>query len=147
MAENKWREELDIFRKIKPCIVLEGNVFDRFHYEKDPAQRMRELSSYILRFLSDAGYDIISYYDDASGFYGDGYGDDIAKFEALCHNVPSVRIQNDRIPCAFSDDNSSIGEILSSVLGQTHQAVAVIMDMASRYIVSPDNMSKCEVNA
>lgn len=89
MAENKWREELDIFRKIKPCIVLEGNVFDRFHYEKDPAQRMRELSSYILRFLSDAGYDIISYYDDASGFYGDGYGDDIAKFEALCHNVPA----------------------------------------------------------
>ena len=53
MAENKWREELDIFRKIKPCIVLEGNVFDRFHYEKDPAQRMRELSSYILRFLPD----------------------------------------------------------------------------------------------
>lgn len=147
MAENKWREELDIFRKIKPCIVLEGNVFDRFHYEKDPAQRMRELSSYILRFLSDAGYDIISYYDDASGFYGDGYGDDIAKFEALCHNVPGVRTQNDRIPCAFSDDNSSIGEILSSVLGQTRQAVAVIMDMASRYIVSPDNMSKCEVNA
>lgn len=156
MAENKWQEELDIFRKIKPCIVLEGNVLDRFHYSREPAQRMRELSSYILRFLSDAGYDIISFYDDAYGFYGDGYGDDVAKFETLCHNVPGVKIEDDRIPCLFSDnpdnsddsdDNPSVGEILSSVLGQTQHAVAVIMDMASRYIVSPDNMSKCDVKA
>lgn len=147
MAEMKWREELDIFRKIKPCIILEGNVFDRFHYDGEPAQRTRELSRYILRFLSDAGYDIISFYDDAAGFYGEGYGDDIARFEALCHNVPGVQITNDRIPCPFSEGEPSIGEILSNVLGQTHHAVAVIMDMASRYIVSPDNMSKCEVNS
>ena len=31
----KWHRELDIFDKIKPMIILEGNIFDNYQYPID----------------------------------------------------------------------------------------------------------------
>lgn len=31
----KWQKELDIFNKIKPIIILEGNVLDKYQYPGD----------------------------------------------------------------------------------------------------------------
>lgn len=149
MAEMKWHGELDIFRKIKPCIVLEGNIFDRFHYDGEPANKMRELSSYVMRLLADAGYETIVFYDDANGFYGDGYGDDLERFGEFYKDVPGIKVVDNRIPCSFTNTGkgSAMGDMLNTVLSQCEHATAVIMDMASRYIVSPDNMEMCEVSA
>lgn len=149
MAEMKWHSEFDIFRKIKPCIVLEGNIFDRFHYDGEPAQRMRDLPSYILRILADAGYETITFYDEANGFYGDGFGDDIDRLGDFCKDVPGMKVKDGRIACSFTNDGKgpAIGDMLNTMLDQSQSATAVIMDMASRYIVSPDNMEMCEVSA
>lgn len=149
MAEMKWHGELDIFRKIKPCIVLEGNIFDRFHYDCEPANKMRELPSYVMRLLADAGYETIVFYDEANGFYGDGYGDDLERLGEFCKDVPGIKVADGRIPCSFTNGGKgpAMGDILNTVLNQCEHATAVIMDMASRYIVSPDNMEMCEVSA
>ena len=149
MAQMKWHSEVDIFRKIKPCIVLEGNIFDRFHYDGEPAQRMRDLPSYVLRLLSDAGYETVLFYDEANGFYGDGFGDDIDRLGEVCKDIPGAKVKDEHLACSFTDDGKGpvIGEILNTILDQSDSASAVIMDMASRYIVSPDNMEMCEVRA
>ena len=31
----KWQKELDIFDRIKPIVILEGNVLDRYQYSGD----------------------------------------------------------------------------------------------------------------
>ena len=149
MAEMKWHGELDIFRKIKPCIVLEGNIFDRFHYDGEPANKNRELPSYVMRLLADAGYETIVFYDEAKGFYGDGYGDDLERLGEFCKDVPGMRLTEGCIPCAFTNSGKgpSLNDMLTTILEQSEHATAVIMDMASRYIVSPDNMEMCEVSA
>ncbi len=149
MAEMKWHSELDIFRKIKPCIVLEGNIFDRFHYDGEPANKVRDLPNYVLRLLADAGYETIVFYDEANGFYGDGYGDDLERLGEFCKEVPGIKVTNGRIPCSFTNSGKGplMGDILNTILNQCEHATAVIMDMASRYIVSPDNMEMCEVSA
>ena len=145
MAVMKWHSELDVFRKIKPCIVLEGNILDRFHYESDPAQRMRDLSEYVMRLLRDAGYETIVYYDEAHGFYGEDYSEDVEQFGKLC----GQSVSDGRIECPFTsrNGNRSIGSVLLSGLGQCDKSTAIIMDMASRYIVSPDDIQIGEVRA
>lgn len=149
MAEMKWHGELDIFRKIKPCIVLEGNIFDRFHYDGEPANKNRELPSYVMRLLADAGYETIVFYDEAKGFYGDGYGDDLERLGEFCKDVPGMKLTEGCIPCPFTNSGKgpSLNDMLTTILEQSEHATAVIMDMASRYIVSPDNMEMCEVSA
>lgn len=175
MAVMKWHSELEIFRKIKPCIVLEGNTLDRFYYENDPGQRLRDVSEYVMQLLRDAGYQTIVYYNEAIGFYSKDPSD-IDRMAQLC----GTRAVNGKIPCPFSgsgvarggalnqkdnniraglagkekgsnnqEDNEelSLREMVSRCLDQCNQATAIIMDMASRYIVSPDAIQMGDVRA
>ena len=32
---SKWHQELEIFRRIKPCLILEGNILDSYLYPED----------------------------------------------------------------------------------------------------------------
>lgn len=141
----KWHSELDIFRKLKSCIILEGNIYDQFHFSKDPSNVKDDLPSYLLKYLSDVGYEVISFFDERRGFYCDEDRDDISKLGDICRHLQNLKIEDDTIPCCFT--NQMLGKILESVFNQAMTPTAVIMDMASRYIVSPDSMGIQEVNA
>lgn len=149
MAKEKWHSELEIFCRIKPCIVLEGNILDRFHYEGEPAQRTRDLPSYVRRLLEDAGYEMILCYDEAAGFYGGEDGYDLDRLADFCADIRGFEVRDEHVACGFSDYQAacSVGNIVSAVLDQSECPSAVIMDMASRYIVSPDSMERCDVGA
>lgn len=159
MNHMKWHDELDIFRKIKPCIILEGNVLDRFHYPDDPQERMRDLCDYLYRFLSKRGYKAIASYDPTQGFYSDysPYGiDQIAQF---CSGIKNANITGKTIKCDFvggsllaSDEAlPSIGEMMAAILEQPSTTPkvpsAVVLDMASRLIVSPNGIKENQVRA
>lgn len=151
MARMKWHDEIEVFKSIIPCIVLEGNVLDRFHYMGEPTRRMRTLPSYLLKMFSDYGYDIVSYYDTKRGFYEDRdrVGIDIPRIIECCSRVSYINPSDKEIACPFISvpEKPQLSEILAAVLTQTERPSAIIMDMASRYIVSPDQMDKCDVDA
>ena len=47
---SKWHKELGIFSKIKPLIVLEGNVLDSYQYPEEgstPKGSILRLSEYL----------------------------------------------------------------------------------------------------
>ena len=75
----KWHRELEIFSRIKPLIMLEGNVFDsyQFPYEGSvPQGSILRLTDYLHYFFRDKGYTNIAFYDSLRGFYNsceDGY--------------------------------------------------------------------------
>ena len=82
----KWHRELDIFCRIKPVIILEGNVLDRYQYpvegsiEKGSIVRLAE---YLHYYFKDQGYQNIVFYDSIRGFYNhceEGY---LQKFAGL----------------------------------------------------------------
>ena len=159
MDNMKWHDEFDIFRRIKPCIILEGNVLDRFHYPGDPDDRMRDLAEYVYCFLTKHGYGAVAYYDPSYGFFDPSYNKGERKFSNLCARVSNANVVNGYIKCSFSGSqhiepsskNTSapptVGEILSSVLDQAKVPSAVIVDMASRLIISPDQIGEDEVKA
>ena len=177
MRAAKWHNEIEIFRQIKPCIILEGNILDQFQYPSEPF-RNRHLPEYLYKLLKDLGYNVVVIYDESKGFYAVSGGQkDLVAFADLLQEVPGLRITNDMIRCPFSAQGScytpsnpesadsarnkndgqlldsvcsaaaTIGEVVTNALRQSDVSVAIIMDMASRYIVSPDQMDLLDVRA
>lgn len=176
MRAAKWHNEIEIFRQIKPCIILEGNILDQFQYPSEPF-RNRHLPEYLYKLLKDLGYNVVVIYDESKGFYAVSGGQkDLVAFADLLQEVPGLCITNDMIRCPFSAQGSccytpsnpesadsarnkndgklldsvcpaaaTIGEVVTNALRQSDVSVAIIMDMASRYIVSPDQMDLLDV--
>ena len=175
MRAAKWHNEIEIFRQIKPCIILEGNILDQFQYPTEPF-RNRHLPEYLYKLLKDLGYNVVVIYDESKGFYAVSGGQkDLVAFADLLQDVPGFRLTNDMIRCPFSAQGScytpsnpesadsarnkndgqlldsvcpaaaTIGEVVTNALRQSDVSVAIIMDMASRYIVSPDQMDLLDV--
>lgn len=143
---SKWHQEMDIFRKIKPCLIMEGNILDSYLYPLEgsiPQGSIVRLPDYLHYYFKDIGYDNIVIYDGIRGFYNrceEGY---IEKFADL---VKANLSRNRRIPADFrgKGDNSA-ASMVETALTQKESATVVIMDFASRYINDPSNMQQPEI--
>ena len=68
----KWHRELEIFDKIKPILILEGNILDRYQYPRDGGVQkgsILRLVDYLHYHLRDDGYETVAVYDGSHGFY------------------------------------------------------------------------------
>ena len=62
----RWRRELEIFRRVKPVLILEGNVLDVY---REPASgKICGLGEYLQAFLRGCGYHNIAFYNSRRGF-------------------------------------------------------------------------------
>lgn len=143
----KWHRELGIFSRIKPVIILEGNVLDSYQYPEEgstPKGSVLRLPEYLHFLFKDMGYDQIVFYDSLRGFYNNcekGYLDSFAKL--VKRSVSKGVIKSD-----FKGTKGDTAPgIVQDALSQTESPAVVIMNFASRYITSPDNMDHGEVDS
>ncbi|MCD7739598.1 MAG: AAA family ATPase [Lachnospiraceae bacterium] len=142
----KWHCELDIFNKIKPVIILEGNVLDSYQYPIDgsvPKGSVLRLEQYLHYYFKDAGYQDIVFYDGIRGFYNtceDGY---LQSFANLVH----ATVTDQHIHADFKGRNGTAASVVRSAITQNARATAVVMNFASRYITSPTNMEQSEIDS
>ena len=153
----KWHRELEIFSRIKPIVILEGNVLDRYVYPVDSAcgvpkgTIMSGLSAYLNTFLTDCGTDIVVEYDSIRGFRNIGRpsGEDtpLSRFAG----ISGANIQNGVIDAPFAAPRNGIEgtapAIIARALEQHEISVCVIMNFASRYITGPQHNPIEDVNA
>lgn len=153
----KWHRELEIFSRIKPIVILEGNVLDRYVYPVDSAcgvpkgTIMSGLSAYLNTFLTDCGTDIVVEYDSIRGFRNIGrpLGEDtpLSRFAG----ISGANIQNGVIDAPFAAPRNGIEgtapAIIARALEQHESSVCVIMNFASRYITGPQHNPIEDVNA
>ena len=147
----KWHKELLIFNKIKPFIILEGNILDQYIYPEDTDYKSQgEISSidgYLYAFFKNLGYKNVIFYNFIKGFNCD-CGDDPTKeldeFAALINaKTEAVPGRKDltRIPASFDDATT----LTTRALCQELESTVVVMDFASRYIIGPNNMTYPDV--
>ena len=142
----KWHRELEIFDKIKPIIILEGNVLDKYQYPIDGSVQkgsILRLVEYLHYYFKDAGYQNISFYDSIRGFYNnceEGYIQNFAK-------LVGAEIEEQHIKADFKGRNGTASNLVKNAIAQAAEATVVIMDFASRYIVSPSNMEQSEIDS
>lgn len=147
----KWHKELEIFSKVKPLIILEGNVLDSYQYPQEgstPKGTVLRLPEYLHYFFKDLGYQNIAFYDSLRGFYNTnevGYIDNFAKLVNLSPDNQGY-IKSD-FKGSKGIGNNNAPAIVRSALSQAKEPVVIVMDFASRYIASPDNMEQCEVDS
>lgn len=136
----KWRRELAIFRRVKPVLLLEGNILDI--YRSPESGEFCGLGEYLHGFLRGCGYHNIAFYNNRRGFGNPYDGGCAADFAALMNL--SERQLGER--GAFRGA-SGAAALIASAMTQTRQPAAVVLEYASRYIVSPERAEQAEVDA
>lgn len=144
---SKWHKELGIFSKIKPLIILEGNVLDSYQYPEEgstPKGSILRLPEYLHYYFKDMGYQNIVFYDSLRGFYNtyeDGYLENFAK-------LAGASVNHGFIKAGFKSGKiDGASDIVRKALSQNKEATVIVMDYASRYIASPDNLEQSEVDS
>ena len=142
----KWQKELDIFDRIKPIVILEGNVLDKYQYSGDDGMQqgsILRLTEYLHYHLKNEGYQNIVFYDSIRGFYNNCEEGYIQKFAQLVQ----ASVTDGCIAAEFRGRNATAARLTRTAITQNQEATTVIMDFASRYITSPDNMEQSEVDS
>lgn len=150
-VKTKWHTELEIFHKIKPVMVMEGNIMDSFQYPTDGT--IASLSEYLSIFFEEKGYQVIVGYDTIHGFYelgGTAQGDVLDIFYRLSNSKEKEK--NGTISIPFYDKDGT-GEVetapvlIQRVLENTETPSVIILNLASRYITCPNNMGQEETDS
>ena len=144
---SKWHRELEIFDKIKPIIILEGNILDNYPYPVDgqfiSKGAIMRLDQYLYYYFKEAGYTNIVFYDSIKGFYNDYETELLNKFAQLV----GANIRNNAIPAPFKDPNRLAVEAIKRTLTQKENPSVVIMNFSSRYTTGPAQMQQPETDA
>lgn len=142
----KWHRELEIFSKIKPIIILEGNVLDSYQYPVNgsiPKGSVLRIEEYLHYYFKDLGYQSIVFYDSLRGFYNNYENGYIESFAELV----GTEVKEKHIYADFKGRNNTAPNIIRNVVTQSLISSVIIMNFASRYITSPDNMEQSEIDS
>lgn len=145
---SKWHRELELFSAVKPLLILEGNVLDRHRYPvagSIPEDELVPLSRYLYGYLTDNGYRQVIFYSNLVGFMNP-YAPETA--EAFARLTGTAAPSSGAIPAEFKGNGADTApNVIRRALGQTSVPVAVVMELTSRYIVTPERMDQHEVNS
>lgn len=141
----KWHKELEIFSKIKPLILIEGNVLDVYRYPTEGSiskGSILRLPDYLHYFYSDLGYETIVFYDHLRGFYNSCDTGHLDSFSELIHANPD----GSSIRCDFKGKTNSAPIMIRSAVQQNQKPVVIVMNLVSRYITMPDHIDQAETD-
>ncbi len=140
---SKWHKELEIFSKIKPLLILEGNVLDSYQYPI--GNKFVTLTKYLHYCYKDMGYKNIIFYDSLHGYYNHYDNSYLLGFA----NLVEAEVNSDCIKAEFkrTGKSDSAVDIAYKAMTQSDEPTAIIMNFASRYLISPDEMEQDEVDS
>ncbi len=142
----KWHKEMGIFCRIKPLIIVEGNVLDVYQYPEEGSiskGSILRLPEYLHYYFTDLGYKTIVFFDSMQGFYNtceDGHIESFAQ-------ITKSRVEGQNVRSEFKGKSSSATSLVRAAVSQNKEPVAIVMNLASRYITSPDNVDQSEVDS
>lgn len=142
----RWHKELEIFMRVKPLIILEGNVMDIFQYPTEGSVSkgaFLRLTEYLHYFFLDHGYSHTIIYDHLQGFHNASDPMQTDRFAQLVEENAANHV----LPAAFKGRGAMAAGLTQRALKNNRESCAVVMDFASRYITASDRMDQTEVDA
>lgn len=144
---SKWHRELELFSAVKPLIILEGNVLDQYRYPvagSIPEDTLVPLPEYLMGYLTDSGYEQVVFYSNLVGFmnpYKPAHLDAFARQNGCT-------VKSGAIPAEFKGNTQDTApNVIRRAMAQGSAATAVIMELASHYIITPERMDQHDVNS
>ena len=144
---SKWHRELELFSAVKPLIILEGNVLDMCRYPVEgsiPEDKLVSLPEYLNGFLTDNGYSQVVFYSNLVGFMNPYEKQTLVGFA----KNNGCEVKSGAIPAEFKGNSQQTApNIIRRAMSQTNAATAVVMELASHYIITPERMDQHDVNS
>lgn len=144
---SKWHRELELFCGLKPMLILEGNVLDQYRYPVPGSlgeDTLTSLPHYLHGFFRDMGYEQVVFYSNLVGFMNPYESGMTEKFAAMTGS----ECKQGTIPAEFKGNSAGTApNVIRRAMAQQNSAVAVIMEMAGHYIISPDRMDQQDINS
>ena len=145
----KWHQELAIFSQIKSALILEGDIFDVYPYPEGELKGVwMNLPQYLHTYYSEQGYRHVIQYNHIDGFTSLDSSPEkrTAKMNDFAR-LAGIRVQNDRASADFSADKNGAPHVIRDVLSQSGESTVVIMNLTSRYVISPDRILPPELKS
>lgn len=141
----KWHREILTFSRIKRALILEGNINDNFNY---PEVGILRLKSYLGFLLTEEGkYRCTIMFDMLNGITkpteivdDEEWKEDVQKILSASHIERTVDEFKE-----MKTDLGKFSEYLVPLMRQNAEKVAVILNLASRYVSRPDILSQNDV--
>ena len=144
---SKWHRELELFSAVKPLIILEGNVADLCRYPvagSIPEDKLVSLPEYLNGYLSDQGYEHVAFYSNLVGFMNPYAPEKLTSFA----KANSCEIKSGAIPAEFKGNTADTApNVIRRAMASTAASTAVVMELASHYIITPERMDQHDVNS
>ena len=144
---SKWHRELELFSAVKPLIILEGNVLDQYRYPVSgsiPEDTLVPLPEYLQSFLVDNGYEQVVFYSNLVGFMNPYRPEMLTAFAGQ----NGCAVTAGAIPAEFKGNSQDTApNLIRRAMSQGKAATAVILELASHYIITPDRMDQHDVNS
>lgn len=143
MQLTKWHQEMERFIDIKTTFLLEGNVYDLCAYPNDgnndeTSLNMVLLDNYLYKYLRSKGYQAVVFYNHIDGFYCDFDKESLDVF------VKSSRASANKNNGYIRVTLSQAGDMIREAMQNREALVAIVMSLASRYVLSAENISEAE---
>lgn len=138
----QWHQELLRFLDIKTAFLLEGNVFDLQPYpvetENGERRDMVMLDNFLFRLLCKSGYDTVVYYNHIDGFYNNYSPEHLKSFLDVC----GLKLSGDAK--TYTIKFAQAADVIRKAMLNKQKPVAIILTVASRYLVSSSHLSEAE---
>ena len=143
MKIEKWHQEMDRFIDIKTAFMIEGDIYDLHAYPTQTEEGIRwdmlSLENYLFRYFVEKGYGCVVFYNHVDGFYNTYSEDDMNRFAEITEQKKNLGVDK-RINITFGQ----AADVIRNVMDNKNTPVAVIMMLASRYVLTADNVSESE---
>lgn len=144
----KWQREFDLYRHNNNTFILEGEVLDRQVYfdENTGDYDLITINNYFYNTLKEKGYKTIVFFNHVDGFFNNYEPESVENFKEIIKKVDNLSSEQD-INLTKEDRSSKFGDATDHVrkaLQNETDSVAIVMDVASRYIGTPDNIQQDE---
>ncbi|NLC07279.1 MAG: ATP-dependent Clp protease ATP-binding subunit [Syntrophomonadaceae bacterium] len=141
----KWYLELDRFKAFKTVFIIEGNIYDIHSYPTATDNGIHwdllKLDNCLHNYLGANGYGCVVFYDHVDGFSNDFNPQFLNTFLNLAGGSGgSANLKNNRFPATL--DRAT--QMIRTAMDNRQTPVGIIMNMASRYVASPDNLTEEE---
>lgn len=144
---SKWHRELALFSAVKPLLILEGNITDKFRYPVAGSVGQDELVSlprYLMAYFLDNGWQSVAFYSNLLGMINPYDAGQLTAYAKASRS----EIKNGAIPAEFKGNGASTApNVIRRAMTQHTAATVTILEMASFYITSPERMDQADVNS
>ena len=144
MQQLKWQKEIEMYRDFKNTFILEGEIYDLHPYIfPNNEYVLKSLDDYLYAYLHDVGYETVVFFNHVDGFYNKKNDGELKKFNDLIKSISKqekFELNSNKRSTKFGD----ITPYIRLAMQNNTEPVAIVMDMASRYIVSPNDIQEDE---